>query len=340
MTLIIGKYIYYCSGSLVNNTAEDLKPYILSAYHCIDLDETVTQQDLNKYVFYFHFERTSCENTSAAASYRTMTGCKKVAGIPLDGGSDGLLLLLNQNIPENYDVYYNGWDRSNTAAKSGVGIHHPAGDYMKISTFNKEVTTGTWYGIDSVIGATRAHWNVIFEQTANGHSVTEGGSSGSPLFNQNKLIVGTLSGAISSCEKPNQSNTYGKLYYHWDQYSKADTARMDVYLDPDKTGVTQLSGRYAIGRKAAPTDLILSYKNGEVQLNWKAPASTAEKPSRYAIYRNNTLLDYVTSTSYTDNDPETGTQLYSVSALYTDGKESQVTYQYIYVYGVKSSAQR
>lgn len=110
---------------------------------------------------------------------------------------------------------------------------------MKISTFNKEVTTGTWYGIDSVIGATRAHWNVIFEQTANGHSVTEGGSSGSPLFNQNKLIVGTLSGAISSCEKPNQSNTYGKLYYHWDQYSKADTARMDVYLDPDKTGVTQ-----------------------------------------------------------------------------------------------------
>ena len=335
MTLIIGKYIYYCSGSLVNNTAEDLKPYILSAYHCIDLDETVTQQDLNKYVFYFHFERTSCENTSAAASYRTMTGCKKVAGIPLDGGSDGLLLLLNQNIPENYDVYYNGWDRSNTAAKSGVGIHHPAGDYMKISTFNKEVTTGTWYGIDSVIGATRAHWNVIFEQTANGHSVTEGGSSGSPLFNQNKLIVGTLSGAISSCEKPNQSNTYGKLYYHWDQYSKADTARMDVYLDPDKTGVTQLSGRYAIGRKAAPTDLILSYKNGEVQLNWKAPASTAEKPSRYAIYRNNTLLDYVTSTSYTDNDPETGTQLYSVSALYTDGKESQVTYQYIYVYELK-----
>lgn len=336
MTLIIGKYIYYCSGALVNNTAEDLKPYILSAYHCIDMDETVTQADLNKYTFYFHFERTGCENTSGIASYKTIIGCKKMAGIPLDGGSDGLLLLLNQNIPENYNVYYNGWDRSNTSAKSGVGIHHPAGDYMKISTFSREATTTTWYGVDSVIGAAKAHWNVIFDQTANGHSVTEGGSSGSPLFNQNKLIVGTLSGGSSSCEKPNQSNTYGKLYSHWDQYSKADTARMDVYLDPARTGVTQLAGRYATAHKAAPTDLILSYKNGEVQLNWKAPASTSEKPSQYAVYRNNTLIDYTTSTSYVDNDPETGTQFYSVSAFYADGNESPVIGEFIYIYELKT----
>lgn len=335
MTLIIGQYIYYCSGSLVNNTAENLKPYILSAYHCIDLDEAVTQSDLNKYTFYFHFERTSCENTSAAASYKTITGCKKVAGIPIDGGSDGLLLLLNQNIPEHYNVYYNGWDRSNTAAKSGVGIHHPAGDYQKISTFSKEATSGTWYGVDTTIGAAKAHWYVIFDQTANGHGVTEGGSSGSPLFNQNKLIVGTLSGGSSSCEKPNLSNIYGKLYYHWDRYSQADTARMDIYLDPDKTGATQLPGRYATAHKAAPTDLSLSYKNGEVQLSWKAPASESEQPVQYAIYRNNTLLDYVTATSYADNNPETGTQLYSVSALYADGKESSVVSESIYVYELK-----
>lgn len=96
MTLPIGNYIYICSGSLVNNTAEDLKPYILSAFHCIDLDVPVTEENLNKYTFYFHFERTGCENNSSIASYKTITGCKKVAGIPLDGGSDGLLLLLNQ----------------------------------------------------------------------------------------------------------------------------------------------------------------------------------------------------------------------------------------------------
>lgn len=116
MTLPIGNYIYICSGALVNNTAEDLKPYILSAFHCIDLDIPVTEKNLNKYTFYFHFEHTGCENNSSIASYRTITGCKKIAGIPLDGGSDGLLLLLNQTIPEHYNAYYNGWDRSNTAA--------------------------------------------------------------------------------------------------------------------------------------------------------------------------------------------------------------------------------
>lgn len=277
MTLPIGNYIYICSGALVNNTAEDLKPYILSAFHCIDLDIPVTEKNLNKYTFYFHFEHTGCENNSSIASYRTITGCKKIAGIPLDGGSDGLLLLLNQTIPEHYNAYYNGWDRSNTAAQSGVGIHHPSGDYMKISTFNKVARTSTWYGIDNIKGAPNAHWNVVFEQTANGHAVTEGGSSGSPLFNQNKQIVGTLSGGSSSCEKPNGANTYGKLYYHWDQYpNKDNTSRMDIYLDPNHTGKTQLAGRYATAPKAMPTDLTSVYQNGEVLLKWKAPVSASE----------------------------------------------------------------
>lgn len=336
MTLPIGNYIYICSGALVNNTAEDLKPYILSAFHCIDLDIPVTEKNLNKYTFYFHFEHTGCENNSSIASYRTITGCKKIAGIPLDGGLDGLLLLLNQTIPEHYNAYYNGWDRSNTAAQSGVGIHHPSGDYMKISTFNKVARTSTWYGIDNIKGAPNAHWNVVFEQTANGHAVTEGGSSGSPLFNQNKQIVGTLSGGSSSCEKPNGANTYGKLYYHWDQYpNKDNTSRMDIYLDPNHTGKTQLAGRYATAPKAMPTDLTSVYQNGEVLLKWKAPVSASEKPEQYNVYRNNILIGRTFSTSYIDKEPETGIQSYSVSASYTDNKESAVATTSIYVYELK-----
>mgnify|MGYP000502627315 CR=1 FL=1 len=60
----------------------------------------------------------------------------------------------------------------------------------------------------------------MFEQTANGHAVTEGGSSGSPLFNQNKQIVGTLSGGSSSCEKPNGAQKYVKIFYLLGQYPK------------------------------------------------------------------------------------------------------------------------
>ena len=335
ITFTVNNYIYYCSGSVVNNTAEDLKPYVLSAYHCIDIDSTaISQKDLNKSIFYFHFERTGCENKSTVAAYKTMVGCKKVAHTPLNGGSDGLLLLLNDSIPENYNVYYNGWDRSDKAATSGVGIHHPSGDYMKISTFKKAATSYTWFS-DNTFGASKAHWNVTFNSTINGHGVTEGGSSGSPLFNQNRLIVGTLTGGNSSCNYPEGTNYYGKLYYHWDQYSKADTARMDIYLDPIQSGVTQLAGRYASTPKEAPTDLVLIYKNQEVQLTWKAPDSE-EKPVKYAIYRNNEFIDYSTITSYSDQEPEIGTQQYGVSAIYADEKESPTTNKSIYVYELKT----
>ena len=77
-------------------------------------------------------------------------------------GSDGLLLLLNKNIPESYDVYFNGWDRTNNISLSGAGIHHPGGDYKKISTYGKILPSSiTWLNSDSDDqGMTNAHWNI------------------------------------------------------------------------------------------------------------------------------------------------------------------------------------
>lgn len=60
-----------------------------------------------------------------------MVGCTRKASTPVENGSDGLLLLLNDEIPDDYNVFFNGWDRSNMLSLSGVGIHHPSGDYMK-----------------------------------------------------------------------------------------------------------------------------------------------------------------------------------------------------------------
>ncbi|RHJ94058.1 protease [Bacteroides sp. AM07-16] len=319
----IGNYSYLCSGSLINNTKEDLTPYILSAFHCTQssFGESTSKDEYNQWMFYFGYERTQCSNTSTAYKPNTMSGCTKVASTPLNGGSDGLLLKLNQSIPASYNVYYNGWDRSDTQAQSGVGIHHPEGDYQKISTFKSPAITTTWLDMFNE-GYKNAHWEVIFNETANGHGVTAGGSSGSPLFNQKKLIVGTLTGGDSDCDKkPNGSNIYGKLFYHWDKLADSDTTRMDIWLDPIKKGVTQLPGRYATERKAAPANLALSYSNNAVTLKWVAPETT-DVITKYAIYRNNTLIDYATKTTYTDKSIEQGSQTYSVSAIYEDEEES------------------
>lgn len=278
----IGDYAFLCSGSLVNNTAKDKKPYILSAFHCTeDLTDNVStsKEDFNQWLFYFHYERTGCDNTSPVREYKTMVGCSQIVSIPIEKGSDGLLLLLNKNIPESYDVYFNGWDRTNSVSLSGAGIHHPGGDYKKISTYGKILpSNATWLNSDSnEEGMTNAHWNIIFDETTNGHGVTEGGSSGSPIFNQNKLIIGTLSGGNSKCEDPGGVNLYGKLFYHWNKYSEADTGRMDKWLDPVGSGVTSLNGMSQSGKEyntslKKPTEVSVAPTSGNaVKISWKEP---------------------------------------------------------------------
>ena len=328
----IGNETFLCSASLVNNTAEDLKPYILSAFHCSrDLNgNPATTNDYNQWVFYFNYEKEGCDNTSFGSLGQTMVGCSRKVAIPINGGSDGLLLLLNQQIPDSYNVYYNGWDRSGTPSNSGVGIHHPSGDYKKISTYQTPITSSTWYSDDNEIGATDAHWEVTFAPTTNGYGVTEGGSSGSPLFSQEKLIIGTLTGGSATCDDPNGLTLYGKLYDHWDKYTTADTGRIDVWLDPLQKGVTTLSGRFQEGRKPAPTNLNLIYHNQTVELTWTAPVSS-EAPTKYLVYKNNTSFGDTENLSYEDNAPQTGSQIYSVSAMYSDGSESEAVSKSIFI---------
>jgi len=228
-----GGYYYWCSGSLINNTACDAAPLFLSAYHCF---QGVSEQNMNQMTFYFNYEDPNCPRTNKEQPSNTITGSEYLVALPMSGGSDGALLRLSRQIPDSYNVYYNGWDRRNIAATSGVGIHHPAGDVKKISTFSYSAVSDGWPGTPN--GAANGFWRLIFTETENGRSVTEGGSSGSPIFNQNKLVVGTLTGGNSSCNYPSGTNYYGKLWYHWDQHQE----KMNQYLDPAGTGIETLRG--------------------------------------------------------------------------------------------------
>ncbi|MDR1436856.1 MAG: PKD domain-containing protein, partial [Candidatus Symbiothrix sp.] len=229
-------YVSLCSGTLINNTSGNFDPLYLSAHHCFS---DISAPLLNQMIFYFNYEYPECENLGTDPRSPTMTGAQLLVDLNISGSSDGALLRLNDSIPDSYNVYFNGWDRRDIPANSGVGIHHPAGDVKKISTYTATASTETWNG-SGAVGARDAHWNVYFSATVNGRSVTEGGSSGSPLFNQNKLVVGTLTGGNSSCNYPNGINLYGKLWYHWDQGAQ----KMATYLDPDNIAPDTLPGIY------------------------------------------------------------------------------------------------
>ncbi len=228
----------WCSGSLVNNTSLDCAPYVLTAWHC---GEDSSPAQYNQYIYYFNYQASSC-GASNPAGTQSFTGSTRLAYSNDGGGNSGsdfLLTEITSSLPSSLDVYYNGWNANTNASSSGVGIHHPSGDYKKISTYNNSLTSSQWGS------ANGSHWRVIWTATANGHGVTEGGSSGSPIFNADGLIVGQLTGGSSFCDSPNSPDFYGKMSYNWDDNGNQDFEQLKFFLDPTNSGVLTLNGTYA-----------------------------------------------------------------------------------------------
>lgn len=238
--------VYYCSGSLMNNTALDCKPYLLSAFHCVD-NIVNNQSDLDQLRFYFNYQRPGCEQGQASAGQVTV-GCTVKARSQNGGGggSDFVLLLLEDEIPESYTPYYNGWNtQTSTISGGGVGIHHPNGDEKKISTSTQNFVSTAYSS-----GGPLAFFRVRWAGTESGHGVTEGGSSGSPLFDSNHLVIGTLTGGLSYCNSvqpggQTQPDWYGKFGYHWDQNNGSQVIDLKGFLDPENTGQSVLLGTFA-----------------------------------------------------------------------------------------------
>lgn len=236
----------WCTGSLVNNTNQDCSALFLTAFHC---GEDSDPADFDDYIFYFNYESAGCSNGSessilGSANYFSMTGCSVVSGSNNGGSSssDFLLVEFNNIIPSDKDVYYNGWNRSliTNATANGVSIHHPSGDIKKISTYTQTLNTTGWNG-----SGLPSHYRVYWDATTNGHGVTEGGSSGSPIFNDQGQIIGTLTGGGSYCVATNSPDYYGKMSYHWNSNGTATNRRLDIHLDPAGGGsAVSLGGVY------------------------------------------------------------------------------------------------
>lgn len=240
-----GDLYSYCSGTLLNNTAEDFTPYIITAAHCGGLNSPLPDTDYSQWVFTFHYEKPQCNNNySNPTKQFSITGAHLAAFVPMHKGSDGLLLQLNQAIPAYYGVYYAGWDRTEKITPQHIGLHHPNGDVMKVST-SKEKPIVHQYKDKQSPGAEGAHLRVIYAPTEHGFGITEGGSSGSGLFNEEGLLVGTLTGGNSYCDRnPDGFNSYGRLSFHWNK-RKSEGYYMADKLDPKGKGTAEkLAGRY------------------------------------------------------------------------------------------------
>lgn len=231
--ITLGSGTRWCSGSLLNNVEEDGTPYFLTANHCI------SGQNVNTWVFYFNYDSDICDEggdgndgiLSQSVSGSTLLENTNTPGPGNSTNSmdtDMALLLLDETPPEDYNVFYSGWDWSGLAPGTAVGIHHPSGDVKKIS-WDTDVTGISGYLDVTGTGGGTTHWHINDWEDG----TTEGGSSGSPLFNDNYQVIGQLHGGYASCSN-NVDDYYGRLALSF-QY-------IQEWLDPDSTGVTSING--------------------------------------------------------------------------------------------------
>lgn len=177
----------------------------MTADHCLTADDLDAggNTDASQWMFYWNYEAPNCANPAVEPAITSTTGATLRAS---RADTDFALFELTESpVEAGFNVYFNGWSRTTNPGQGGVGIHHPSGDIKKIATHNMVLVNGQVWGSD--------HWRVNWIATANGHSVTEGGSSGSPLFRNNGQIIGQLHGGSSiNCTDPAE---YGKFHLSW-----------------------------------------------------------------------------------------------------------------------------
>jgi hypothetical protein len=229
-----GTQWFNCTGTLINITSQTNVPYFLTSDHC---GPNASEADLAVWQFYFNYEFPFCNDSLSAPNNRMITGAEVKSKAPISQGTDFKLLLLSQAPPLFWKPYYNGWSRLTSSPDSGVSIHHPSGDAKKISTFANPLISTTFTG-----GMPLGYWKVEWSPTVSGHGITEGGSSGSPLFDANGLITGTLTGGSASCTSPTLPDFYGKFHLHWDANGNTDDRVLSTWLDPEDLNPDWLYG--------------------------------------------------------------------------------------------------
>ena len=247
--MVLEEGLGFCTGNLMNNTAEDHKPYILTGFHC--QDGFTPLYDL--WLFDFFYEAPGCVTPEQVPAFISLGSCVQRAGRQ---ESDMLLLEITGAFPESLDAYFLGWNRQEAPPTSALNIHHPSGDLKKINLFDLPIiiqpTNITWD--NEVITPLNHHFRVNYTSGA-----FQLGSSGSALLNEDGNVVGQLHGGNSSCEST--IGFYGRLSLAWEGGGTANT-RLKDWLDPLNTGTMELAGKARVAGDLARVSGLIQTSTG------------------------------------------------------------------------------
>ncbi len=220
------------TGTLVNNTREDGTPYILTAAHGFENYDLSAEKSL----FIFNYQVPLCFTDVEGTREQSVAGGTIVSYSPKVNNEalDFALVKMSVKPPTAYRAYYAGWNRSTTSPDYSFCIHHPQGDVKKIS-FDDNALSKKTLNANSISYYPNGHWRVYSWEVG----VTEGGSSGSGIFNPQGQVIGGLSAGSATCSSP-----YNDYYYRfdlaWNTY-EANDRQLAHWLDPDSTDISEIS---------------------------------------------------------------------------------------------------
>ncbi len=238
-----------CTGVLVNNTRNDERPFLLTANHCIK-----NEYEAGGAVFFFGYESPWC-NGPEGSNKNSLFGSSLLA---TSDRIDFSLVELDQDPPLSYEPYYAGWNSSTNTPEKTVCIHHPQGDVKKIALDNDPPFISTYSGLDP-----ESCWLIDRWETG----TTESGSSGSPLFDEDHLVVGILSGGLATCINPVTDYFY-RFSIAWNSYPDSLT-QLKYWLDPSSTGRITMPGQDPIRIPDASLSIYPNPTRGDLAIESK-----------------------------------------------------------------------
>lgn len=218
----------FCSGSLINNTLNDGKPYVLTANHCYSNPVS--------WIFRFKWESSQCANPVSSPSFQSLSGAvlrsrrtpTDFCLVEITGG------LVGGTVPSSFDPYFSGWDNSGSVPSVTVSIHHPAGDIKKIAFDDNPAAAVQAMGSSEPMSC----WEVVWDR----NTTTEGGSSGSPLYDGAGKIIGQLWGGFASCSNLSGVDYYGRFSGSWEPVGSNSTNQLKHWLDPNSSNIASING--------------------------------------------------------------------------------------------------
>jgi lysyl endopeptidase len=303
-TLRRGQDQLFCTGVLMNSTAQDPRLLFLTAEHCVQ-----TPSQAASMVFYWNFQTAQCrrqgtdengtfprDSLDVGAWNQTSSGARlraRYGNVHEDGKIEGkpdltLVEVDTDTIPASYDLYQSGWSREDAPTQESVTIHHPSGHGKRISfDENASRITGWAQPTDGTTHLRIGDWET---------GTTESGSSGAPLFDKNRRVVGVLSGGLAGCggdgdtDDNNEPDWYGRLAAGFNQGDYQGDTIAD-WLDPANTGAMEIEGQALVPDSIPPAQppnfRVTNVSSNSVTLRWTAPGddSTSGTASEYLLRR-------------------------------------------------------